>query len=52
MIHCPSMKNVLVTAGAGSKGCVLVPKLLEAGYAVVVYDLALFGADGRHPIQI
>lgn len=27
-------------------GCVLVPKLLEAGHEVIVYDLMLFGADG------
>jgi len=40
------MKTVLVTGGAGYKGCILVPKLLKAGYAVVVYDLMLFGADG------
>lgn len=40
------MKKVLVTGGAGYKGCVLVPKLLDAGYAVVVYDLMLFGSDG------
>jgi nucleoside-diphosphate-sugar epimerase len=45
------MKTVLVTGGAGYKGCVLVPKLLAAGYAVVVYDLMLFGSAGlpRHP---
>jgi nucleoside-diphosphate-sugar epimerase len=45
------MKKVLVTGGAGYKGCVLVPKLLEAGYDVVVYDLMLFGSGGlpRHP---
>jgi nucleoside-diphosphate-sugar epimerase len=45
------MKTVLVTGGAGYKGCVLVPKLLEAGYAVVVYDLMLFGSMGlpSHP---
>ncbi len=45
------MKSVLVTGGAGYKGCVLVPKLLAAGYAVVVYDLMLFGGAGlpKHP---
>ncbi len=43
------MKKVLVTGGAGYKGCVLVPKLLEAGYQVLVYDLMLFGSDGLVP---
>lgn len=45
------MKTVLVTGGAGYKGCVLVPKLLNAGHTVVVYDLMLFGAEGvpSHP---
>ena len=45
------MKTVLVTGGAGYKGCVLVPKLLAAGYGVVVYDLMLFGSGGlsAHP---
>src|SRR5256885_3045295 len=45
------MKKVLVTGGAGYKGCVLVPKLLAAGHEVVVYDLMLFGSDGlvSHP---
>jgi len=45
------MKKVMVTGGAGYKGCVLVPKLLAAGYDVVVYDLMLFGSAGlpSHP---
>lgn len=45
------MRKVLVTGGAGYVGSVLVPKLLDAGYDVVVYDLMLFGADGlpQHP---
>jgi nucleoside-diphosphate-sugar epimerase len=45
------MNRVLVTGGAGYKGCVLVPKLLKAGYRVVVYDLMLFGSKGlpSHP---
>lgn len=45
------MNSVLVTGGAGYKGCILVPKLLKAGYNVVVYDLMLFGSDGlpQHP---
>jgi nucleoside-diphosphate-sugar epimerase len=41
-----SMKRILVTGGAGYKGCVLVPKLLDARYDVVVYDLMLFGSGG------
>lgn len=40
------MKKVLVTGGAGYVGCILVPKLLSAGYEVVVYDLMLYGSDG------
>lgn len=45
------MKKVLVTGGAGYVGCVLVPRLLEAEYQVVVYDLMLFGPEGlpSHP---
>jgi len=45
------VQKVLVTGGAGYVGCVLVPKLLQAGYEVVVYDLMLFGDEGlpEHP---
>lgn len=45
------MKKVLVTGGAGYVGCILVRKLLDAGYSVLVYDLMIFGCQGlpRHP---
>lgn len=39
-------KRVLVTGGAGYVGCALVPRLLEAGYEVVVYDLLIYGDRG------
>lgn len=38
-----AVKKVLVTGGAGYKGAVLVPKLLEAGYEVTVLDWFLYG---------
>jgi nucleoside-diphosphate-sugar epimerase len=45
------MKRVVVVGGAGYVGCVLVPKLLDQGYDVAVYDLMLYGRDGlpSHP---
>ena len=45
------MHSVLVTGGAGYVGSVLVPKLLDAGHSVVVYDLMLYGSAGlpSHP---
>ncbi len=40
-----SVRNVLVTGGAGYVGSALVPKLLDAGYEVRVLDLFLYGED-------
>lgn len=47
-------RRVLVTGGAGYVGSRLVPRLLEAGFAVNVLDLYIFGDDvfagqARHP---
>lgn len=39
------IKTVFVTGGAGYVGALLVPKLLDAGYAVKVLDLYLYGDD-------
>jgi nucleoside-diphosphate-sugar epimerase len=49
-----TIRQILVTGGAGYVGAVLVPRLLERGYAVRVLDLHLFGRDvlgegGGHP---
>ncbi len=40
-----SIKQVLVTGGAGYVGSVLVPKLLDKGYQVKVLDLYLYGEN-------
>jgi nucleoside-diphosphate-sugar epimerase len=41
----PSINRVMVTGGAGYVGAMLVPALLDAGYAVNVLDLYLYGDD-------
>jgi len=40
-----SIKNVLVTGGAGYVGAVLVPKLLKESYKVKVLDLFIYGRN-------
>jgi nucleoside-diphosphate-sugar epimerase len=44
-----TLNKVLVTGAAGYVGCVLVPQLLEAGYAVVAYDIMYYGSQGLTP---
>lgn len=39
------MNKIYVTGGAGYVGAVLVPRLLEQGYAVTVLDLMIYGED-------
>lgn len=37
------MKNIFITGGAGYVGSILVPKLLNIGHNVTVYDLMIYG---------
>lgn len=42
---------VLVTGGAGYIGCRLVPKFLESGYRVRVFDVMFYGDAGLHDVR-
>ena len=37
------MKNIFITGGGGYCGAILIPKLLESGYKITVYDTFYFG---------
>ncbi len=39
------LKRIFITGGAGYVGAVLVPRLLEEGYAVTVFDLMIYGEE-------
>jgi nucleoside-diphosphate-sugar epimerase len=45
------MKKILVTGGAGYVGGRLIPRLIDKGYHVVVYDMCWYGTEHlpRHP---
>ena len=39
------MKKIIITGGAGYVGSILVPKLLDLGHKVTVYDLMIYGEN-------
>ena len=38
-------KKIFITGGAGYCGSRIVPRLLEQGYKITVYDIMYFGDD-------
>src|SRR6516164_2738586 len=44
-------RKILVVGGAGYVGCVLVPELLERGYAVKVFDRLYYGDQGLKEVR-
>ena len=45
------MKKIFVIGGGGYVGSALVPRMLDAGYSVTVYDLFIYGENviEKHP---